>query len=171
MMVDIRMAHKKDLSALVEMARNSFVEAFTAQNKPENVKAYADEAFTEAQFGEEMEEPSSSFYIAEIEGRLVAYTKLNLIPAQTDVQDPESLEIARLYVLEEFHGMGIGTILIEKARHFAKINGKKYIWLGVWEKNLKALEFYEHKGFKIFGSHPFPFGDEVQTDWLMRLDF
>lgn len=171
MMVDIRMANKKDLSALVEMARNSFVEAFTAQNKPENVKAYADEAFTEAQFGEEMEEPSSSFYIAEIEGRLVAYTKLNLIPAQTDVQDPESLEIARLYVLEEFHGMGIGTILIEKARHFAKINGKKYIWLGVWEKNLKALEFYEHKGFKIFGSHPFPFGDEVQTDWLMRLDF
>lgn len=171
MMVDIRMAHKKDLSALVEMARNSFVEAFTAQNKPENVKAYADEAFTESQFGEEMEEPSSSFYIAEIEGRLVAYTKLNLIPAQTDVQDPESLEIARLYVLEEFHGMGIGTILIEKARHFAKINGKKYMWLGVWEKNLKALEFYEHKGFKIFGSHPFPFGDEVQTDWLMRLDF
>lgn len=171
MMVDIRMAHKKDLSALVEMARTSFVEAFTAQNKPQNVKAYADEAFTEAQFGEEMEEPSSSFYIAEIEGRLVAYTKLNLIPAQTDVQDPESLEIARLYVLEEFHGMGIGTILIEKARHFAKINGKKYMWLGVWEKNLKALEFYEHKGFKIFGSHPFPFGDEVQTDWLMRLDF
>jgi len=170
MMVDIRMANKKDLSALVEMARTSFVEAFTAQNKPENVKAYADEAFTEEQFGEEMEEPSSSFYIAEIEGRLVAYTKLNLIPAQTDVQDPESLEIARLYVLEEFHGMGIGTILIEKARHFAKMNGKKYIWLGVWEKNLKALEFYEHKGFKIFGSHPFPFGDEVQTDWLMRLD-
>jgi hypothetical protein len=54
MMVDIRMANKKDLSALVEMARTSFVEAYTAQNKPENVKAYADESNTEEQFGELM---------------------------------------------------------------------------------------------------------------------
>ncbi len=170
-MVEIRIANRKDISSLVDMARTSFLEAFTAQNKPENVKAYLEEAFTEEQFLEEMEEPSSTFYIAHVEGKLVAYTKLNLIPAQTDVHDPESLEVARLYVLEEFHGLGIGTILLEMAIHFAKQNGKKYLWLGVWEKNQKAILFYENKGFRRFGQHPFPFGDEVQTDYLMRIDF
>ncbi len=170
-MVDIRIANKKDISSLVEMARTSFLEAFIAQNKPENVKAYLEEAFTEEQFLEEMEEPSSTFYIAEVEGKLVAYAKLNLIAAQTDVHDPESLEVARLYVLEEFHGLGIGSILMQFAIRFAKQNGKKYLWLGVWEKNQKALRFYENKGFRRFGQHPFPFGDEVQTDYLMRIDF
>ena len=170
-MVEIRIANRKDIPSLVEMARTSFLEAFTAQNKPENVKVYLEEAFTEEQFLEEMEEPSSTFYIAHVEDKLVAYTKLNLIPAQTDVNDPESLEVARLYVLEEFHGLGIGTILMEFAIRFAKQNGKKYLWLGVWEKNQKALLFYENKGFRRFGQHPFPFGDEVQTDYLMRIDF
>lgn len=170
-MVDIRIANRKDIPSLVAMAKTSFLEAFTAQNKPENVMAYLVEAFTEEQFLEEMEEPSSTFYIAEIEGKIVAYSKLNLIPAQTDVHDPESLEVARLYVLEEFHGLGIGSILMEFAIRFAKQNGKKYLWLGVWEKNEKALRFYENKGFRRFGQHPFPFGDEVQTDYLMRIDF
>jgi len=170
-MVDIRIANRKDIPSLVGMAKTSFLEAFTAQNKPENVNAYLEEAFTEEQFLEEMEEPSTTFYIAEVEGKLVAYSKLNLIPAQTDVHDPESLEMARLYVLEEFHGLGIGSILMEFAIRFAKQNGKKYLWLGVWEKNQKALRFYENKGFRRFGQHPFPFGDEVQTDYLMRIDF
>lgn len=170
-MVDIRIANRKDIPSLVEMARTSFLEAFTVKNKPENVKAYLEEAFTEEQFLEEMEEPSSTFYIAEIKSKIVAYSKLNLIPAQTDVHDPESLEVARLYVLEEFHGLGIGSILMEFAIRFAKQNGKKYLWLGVWEKNEKALLFYEHRGFRQFGQHPFPFGDEVQTDYLMRIDF
>jgi ribosomal protein S18 acetylase RimI-like enzyme len=168
---NIRKAVLKDLGDLLHMARTAFLQAFTAGNKPENVSAYLDEAFTLEQFEKELAHPASTFFVAELEGELIGYTKVNLVPAQTDVHDPESLEIARLYVLEDHLGSGLGKKLLDTAIDFAKQNQKKYLWLGVWEMNVRAIRFYEKNGLRIFGSHPFPFGDEVQTDYLMRIDF
>jgi ribosomal protein S18 acetylase RimI-like enzyme len=150
------------------MARRSFLEAFTANNKVENVIAYLDEAFTKDQFSKELANPASSFFIIKANDKIIGYTKLNLCPAQTDVHDPESLEISRLYLLDEYIGLGLGKKLLEHAIDFAKQQEKQYIWLGVWEYNQRAISFYERNGFEKFGSHPFLFGDEVQTDWLMR---
>lgn len=166
----IRKATSNDLGDLLHMARTGFLQAFTAGNKPENVTAYLNEAFTLGQFEREMANPASTFLVAEWEGEIIGYAKVSGVPAQTDLQDPESLEIARLYVLEDYLGLGVGKILLDASIGFAKQNHKKYLWLGVWEKNGRAIRFYEKNGFRIFGSHPFPFGDEVQTDYLMRID-
>jgi ribosomal protein S18 acetylase RimI-like enzyme len=66
-------------------------------------------------------------------------------------------------------GKGIGNLLFEKAMAIAKENKLRYIWLGVWEKNTGAIEFYKQKGMEIFDSHEFRLGDEEQLDYLMRL--
>ncbi|WP_057938370.1 GNAT family N-acetyltransferase [Algoriphagus resistens] len=167
----IRKANFADLSPLVEMARASFVEAFTEGNKIENVNSYLEEAFTEEQFMDEMENPASVFFLLEVDGVLAGYAKVNFVPAQTDLHDNSSLEVARLYLLRKYIGQGLGKILLNHTINFAKLNRKKYLWLGVWEKNIRAIKFYEKNGLSIFSSHPFPFGDEVQTDFLMRMDF
>tara|TARA_R110002020_G_scaffold377819_1_gene588884 strand:+ start:443 stop:958 length:516 start_codon:yes stop_codon:yes gene_type:complete len=167
----IRKANFADLDALVELARISFVQAFTEGNKPENVNAYLEEAFTEEQIMEEMENPASVFFLLEVEGDLAGYAKVNFVPAQTDLHDNSSLEVARLYLLENYIGMGFGKVLLNHTINFAKLNRKKYLWLGVWEKNKRAIKFYEKHGLNVFSSHPFPFGDETQTDFLMRIDF
>ncbi len=169
-MTTIRIAEKSDLLNLLNMAKTAFIQAFTAGNKPENVNAYMSEAFTLSQFEKELANPASTFFVAELEGKIIGYTKVNQVPAQTDVQDPDSLEIARLYVLEDYLGSGIGLKLLDTTIAFAKQHQKKYLWLGVWEHNSRAIRFYEKNGLRIFGSHPFPFGDEIQNDWLMRLD-
>jgi hypothetical protein len=96
----IRKALPSDLGDLLHVARTAFLQAFTAGNKPENITAYLKEAFTLDQFGQEMANPASTFFVAEQEGEMLGYLKVNQAPAQTDLQDPESLEIARLYVLE-----------------------------------------------------------------------
>lgn len=167
----IRTADSKDLADLLHLARTAFLQAFSAGNKPENVQAYLNEAFTLEQFEKEYDEPASMFFVAEKSDELIGYTKVNQIPAQTDIHDPDSLEIARLYVLEDHLGSGVGKKLLDTAIYFAKQNQKDYLWLGVWDKNARAIRFYEKNGLRIFGSHPFPFGDEVQTDYLMRIDF
>lgn len=169
--ISIRKATSEDLGDLLHVARTAFLQAFTAGNKPENVEAYLNEAFTLEQFEKELNEPASIFFVAEKEGEIIGYTKVNQEPAQTDIHDPDSLEIARLYVLEDHLGIGLGKRLLDTAIDFAKQNQKKYLWLGVWEMNARAIRFYEKNGLRIFGSHPFPFGDEVQTDFLMRIDF
>lgn len=167
----IRKANFADLNSLVEMARIAFVQAFTEGNKIENLNAYLEEAFTEEQFTEEMESPASVFFLLEVDGELAGYAKVNFVPAQTDLYDNSSLEVARLYLLEEYVGLGLGKILLNHTINFAKLNKKKYLWLGVWEKNVRAIKFYEKNGLNVFSSHLFPFGDEVQTDFLMRLNF
>ena len=168
--ISLREAELADLAPLLEVAQTSFVQAFTEGNKPENVQAYLSQAFTLIQLEKEWRNPASTFLLASLEGKLVGYTKVNLAAAQTDVQDPESLEVARLYTLEEVWGKGVGQFLLDAALGFAKEKGMSYVWLGVWEHNARAIRFYEKNGFKTFGSHPFPFGDEIQNDWLMRVE-
>ena len=106
-----------------------------------------------------------------MDGDLAGYAKVNFVPAQTELHDNSSLEVARLYLLEKYIGMGLGKVLLNHTINFAKLNRKKYLWLGVWEKNKRAIKFYEKHGLSIFSSHPFPFGDELQTDFLMKIAF
>jgi ribosomal protein S18 acetylase RimI-like enzyme len=168
---EITKASEEDLIPLLEMARQAFLEAFTVNNNIQNVMAYLDKAFSESQFRKEISNPASTFFLAKDNQEIIGYTKVNLVPAQTDIYDPKSVEIARLYVLEDYLGYGLGKSLLDIAVDFARQNEKKYLWLGVWEHNPRAIRFYEKNGFEKFSSHHFPFGDEIQTDWLMRKDF
>ena len=59
---------------------------------------------------------------------------------------------------------------MEQAIRIANLRKKRYVWLGVWEKNEKALRFYKKTGFYEIGTHSFFVGDEEQTDSLMRKD-
>jgi len=43
------------------------------------------------------------------------------------------------------------------------------VWLGVWEENQRAINFYKRNGFKEFGKHSFIVGDDEQTDLMMKL--
>jgi ribosomal protein S18 acetylase RimI-like enzyme len=164
----LRKAVLSDLPELLTLARTAFVQTFMEGNKPDNVAAYMEEAFTEEQFVRELQEPASTFILASWEGCLVGYTKVNLAPEQTDLNDSDTVEVARLYVLEEVLGLGVGQLLFDEAVAFGRAQGKASLWLGVWEHNARAIRFYEKNGLVRFGSHPFPFGDEVQNDWLMR---
>jgi ribosomal protein S18 acetylase RimI-like enzyme len=70
----------------------------------------------------------------------------------------------------KFQGKGLGRALIEHAIKIAWEKKKTYIWLGVWEKNEKALAFYQKHRFYKIGTHPFFMGDDEQTDYIMRKD-
>lgn len=168
--IHIREVRQEEIGQLVQMAREAFLQAFTEGNKPKNVAHYLDEAFTEKQFEKEWRDDGSQFFVVDRAGQIIGYTKVNEVPSQTDIHDPDSLEVARLYVLEDYLGLGVGKKLLDMNIALAKQKGKSYLWLGVWEKNARAIRFYEKNGLKIFGSHPFPFGDEIQTDYLMRID-
>lgn len=57
----------------------------------------------------------------------------------------------------------------EIATHYTFQQEKKtYVWLGVSEKNDKAILFYKKNGFYEFGTHSFFIGEEEQTDFVMR---
>ena len=112
--------------------------------------------------------PNSAFFFLYGDDCLAGYLKINEKDAQTDLPNENSLEIERIYVRREFQGSGLGKMLIEYGLSIAKEKKKEFAWLGVWEKNEKAIRFYEKMGFRKHSTHSFYMGDDEQTDYIMQ---
>lgn len=166
--IQIKPVSINDATTLLELSRKTFFDAFLHNNNAADMDAYALTAFTLPKFEQELNNPNSSFFFALVDGVIAGYLKLNYSTAQTELQDPEALEIERIYILNDFQGRQIGKQLIDFSIQAAVQKNLKFIWLGVWEHNTKAISFYKNKGFEQFGSHSFMLGSDEQTDILMR---
>lgn len=132
--------------------------------------AYLEQAFEVNKICNELADENSRFYFMYSGENLAGYLKLNEAPAQTDINDKYSLEIERIYVTRAFQGDGLGRYLMNTAISKAKERKKEYVWLGVWEKNEKALLFYKKHGFYEIVTHSFIMGDDEQADYIMGKD-
>ena len=168
-MIEIKKANLEDLITIQKISIESFTETFSEINTPENMEKYVQENFNTAQLTLEINNPDSPFYIAFCDNEPVGYLKLNLGNAQTETIKDETIEIQRIYVLKAFHGKKLGQLLLDQALKVAKENAVDYIWLGVWEENLRAIQFYTKNGFVTFDKHIFILGNDQQTDLLMKL--
>lgn len=157
-----------DLEGLRSLSISTFRDAFESQNDPDDFKYYLEKAFSQEQLLKELEHPEMQFYFAWSGNRLAGYCKLNSGGAQTELQEPEGLEIERIYVDAAFQGKGVGALMIQEIEAMARKEGKRYLWLGVWQQNPGAIRFYERHGFEIFGEHPYYIGNDRQMDWLMK---
>ena len=167
-MVTIDKIGTEQLDILLAFSKKTFYDFFAHLNEPENMEAYSSVAFTEENMLGQLTNPNSHFYFAMLGDAPAGYLKLNFGDAQTEFQDKNALEIERIYVSGEHHGKKIGKQLLNFAIDTAKEKGFNYVWLGVWEHNNKAIGFYEHAGFEVFGSHDFLLGNDRQRDLLMR---
>lgn len=159
-----------DLEVLRQVSLETFREAFAAQNDPEDFETYLREAFSIERLRREAENPETRYFLLYWGDRLAGYVKLNSGKSQTELQDPEALEIERIYVRKALQGKGLGSWLLERMKSLGREEGKKYLWLGVWEENREAIRFYERHGFVTFGKHPYYIGSDRQMDWMMRLE-
>lgn len=160
----------EQIDHLQSIGKKTFSQTFSSTNTEENMAKYLEEGFSVQKLTKEFNNPDSEFYFALADSAIVGYLKINFGKSQTELQDSSSLEIERIYVLNEFHGKKVGQLLYEKAISIAKKQSSNYVWLGVWEENKRALKFYEKNGFKPFDKHIFKLGDDEQTDIMMRLD-
>jgi ribosomal protein S18 acetylase RimI-like enzyme len=165
-----RICNISDLEKLVDISRTTFDETFRAQNTEENMRAYMDSAFSRNKLIKELGNKESEFYFAYLNDFIIGYFKINGAGAQTELFDESSLELERFYLLKEFIGKNFGKQMLKKVINLAGKKNVKYIWLGVWEKNYRALKFYRKNGFTRFGEHFFIMGTDKQVDYLMKLN-
>ena len=166
--VIIKKVTEKDLIPLKEISIKTFCETFEKDNTPEDTKKYLENNFNEEQMLKEINTEGSTFFIAYLKDKPVAYLKINIGEAQTEKQGNDSMEIQRIYVLSECKGKRIGSLLMKIAEEEAIKANLKRVWLGVWEHNDAALAFYGKKGYKRFSEHVFMFGNDPQTDYLLE---
>jgi len=167
--VDIQKVSLEEIVQLEKISRQTFCETFSSGNTEENMNKYLDEVFSSANLSIELNDKKAEFYFAKLDDKVIGYLKLNFGESQTEIRDDNGLEIERIYVLKEFHGKNVGQLLYNKAIQIAREKNKDYVWLGVWEENPRAINFYKKNGFVAFDKHLFQLGNDLQTDIMMKL--
>lgn len=167
--IEITKVSLDDVDQLQKISKQTFSETFSAENSDENMAKYLEEGFSIEKLSKEIQDPNSEFYFASIGTNVIGYLKLNFGESQTELQDNQGLEIERIYVSKEFHGKQVGQVLYQKAIEIAKSKHSDFVWLGVWEENPRAINFYKKNGFVEFDKHIFKLGDDEQTDIMMKL--
>lgn len=162
----IRFASLPDVEELRTLSELAFRNAYSWYNTPENMEFYVRNHFTEEKLAEEISDPSFVYLLAFENNELAGYAKLDLkTTIKTAAKKP--LEIARLYTKPELIGKGVGKKLVREVDRFAVENGFDSVCLSAWQKNEKAVKFYQREGFVIGGTLKFLFGTDLQDDFLM----
>ena len=166
--IRLRRLAPADIVGLQKLSRQTFTETFADSNTEEDMQQYLNESFSAAKLGAELNNDGSVFYGAESGGEMIGYLKVNFGGAQTELKDSEGMEIERIYVVRDFLGKKVGPMLFAKAVEMAIMKGLKYVWLGVWEENARAISFYKKNGFVEFDRHIFKLGSDEQIDIMMK---
>ena len=167
---DIRLAHLDDAQRVAALARATFIATFADSNSAEDMAHYMDRAFSVKNIEKELADKASSFFWAEQRGIPAGYAKLRRGEPAACVNGPKPVELERIYADPELIGAGVGKLLLHTCIKMASGEGFQTLWLGVWENNSRAIEFYHRQGFVDVGCHPFLLGNDEQTDRIMQLD-
>ena len=162
--LQIRRAELSDAAALAEIAARTFAETFATENRPEDMQAHLAKAYGVPQQSAELADPNGITLLAHRDGRLIGYAQIRRHQAPACVVQEQPIELRRFYVDRAAHGSGVAKELMASAHDAARELGGKHLWLGVWERNGRAIAFYSKVGFKQVGSHDFYVGADRQTD-------
>lgn len=146
-------------------------EAFGPPHNPaELVDEYIASSITQPILEMELQDTRSTFFLLVLsDGTLVGYAKLRKHAPPRRMKQRNALEIQRIYLLQSQIGQGQGRALLQYCIDWARAQKYKAVWLGVWERNVRARAFYEKMGFEPLGFHYFQFGSERQRDlWLQK---
>jgi ribosomal protein S18 acetylase RimI-like enzyme len=166
--VRIRRAEEDDALALSVLAEATFRAAFAESNSAANMQLHCTASYGQALQLAEIRESNRETWVAELDGRLVAYVQLRLDAPSPVPSGERSVEIQRFYVDASRHGSGLAHQLMAHVLARADAGEHTVIWLGVWERNTRALAFYRKWEFEVVGEHIFKVGDDPQRDLLMR---
>lgn len=167
MSIIIQRAAISDAELIADISRETFYDTFASFNTPANMDKFMSQQFTRELLMREVQEQQGYFFIAYENDNPSGYVRLRDGGSYEVFHGKSSLEIARIYVRQSIIGKGLGSTLMRYCIDEAARMNREVIWLGVWEKNERAIRFYQRWGFIKFGEHDFWLGDDRQTDWMM----
>lgn len=170
-MVLIRRATLQDLETLVDLGKRTFTETFAADNDPADMTQYLTTAFSTETIRGQLAATHSIFFLAQLNAsdgwQSIGYAYLKEHSAIPEIKAARPIELSRLYVDQHELGKGYGSRLMRACIDYAAAHGFDPLWLGVWEKNFRALNFYQRWDFQQVGTQHFILGKDTQTDYVL----
>lgn len=137
----IRQAGLEDAEAIIDVNLDTWAVAYEGiidQTFIENRRANKLKAI--AAYQDRFKDPETIVFVAEVDGKVVGFA--NAGKERSGVYDGE---IYALYVLEAYHGIGIGMALLKRVKTLFHIQGKKTLL--IWSLTANPYRgFYERMG-------------------------
>ena len=168
MSIVIRQATREDAWLIADISHQTFYDTFAAYNTKEDMDQFLSQQFTKGKLVLEVGARENIFLLAYDDDKIAGYVKIRDERAPLSLGTINAMEIERLYAITEMIGKGVGSTLMQACIDLAKAKNKDYLWLGVWEKNHRAIDFYGRWGFEKFDETDFLLGSDLQRDWLMK---
>jgi ribosomal protein S18 acetylase RimI-like enzyme len=168
-MTSIREAIDRDASRLAELAERTFRNTFADMNRAEDIDLHCRTHYGKEMQAAEIRDPDRTTLVCEMDERLVGYGQLRWTKAPACIVASRPAEIQRLYVEHAWHGKGVAQALMDSLMSYAVAGSADVLWLGVWERNPRAISFYAKSGFSVVGDHVFVLGGDPQRDLVLAM--
>jgi GNAT superfamily N-acetyltransferase len=165
--IEIRTGGEADAPQLAAFASRTFEETFGPHNRPEDMHAHLKKAFGVEQQTQELLSPSMVTLLALHGATLVAFAQVQRKEPPAGILIDRPIELHRFYVDRPVHGKGVAQRLMLAVHAATRALHGQNLWLGVWERNPRAIAFYKKVGFVDRGSHEFLVGSDRQTDRVL----
>lgn len=161
--VQLRPARPEDAPRLAAFATQSFTDTYRDLDDAQDIADYCAEHFQPPVLAGVIADPACTTLLAWVGDALAGYAIVRDKLPPPCVTGP-AVQLWRLYLGQGFIGQKLGARLMQAAQHEARRRGAATLWLGVYDRNVRAVEFYRRFGFSQVGASEFLFGGQVYVD-------
>lgn len=166
--IKIRKITLQDVKMLSTLSKKTFYDTFTGTCTPADMNHFLENYYNENVLAEELNNSEYQYFFALFNDEIVGYLLFAENNKEFESLNKKALELKRFYVLANYHGKGIAQVMMQYYLDFAITEKYELAFLGVWEYNYKAQNFYSKYGFtKTNHTHGFPIGVTPQLDVYM----
>ncbi|MCL7754399.1 GNAT family N-acetyltransferase [Polaribacter sp. Z022] len=159
-MLEIRRATVSDATYIALLGRITYTESHGDYiEDKQNLLDFYNTHYSVAQIKKELNDENNVFWIVFSNDLPIGFAKLCLNENHENKTDTKYCKLQRLYILNDFISLKIGSQLQEKILQKATELNFKTIWLTAYYKNTKGIKFYKKYGFKEIGSIDFYVGE------------
>lgn len=162
----IRPAEPADASALATLATTVFTTTYGTALPSASLQRYVAQIFSQAALLADLTNTNHTYFVAVQAEQLIGFSQLTSTPTPSCVAHTPAIELARFYVTPEQQGRGVAGPLLEASLAAAWQSGSRAVWLCVWEKNARALAFYQKWGFALVGKHDIVIEETIFHDHI-----
>ncbi len=163
----IRSGRPEDDRLLSVLATQVWLHTYATEGIDETIARYVLSELTAEKYRRLLGDPATRVLVAERGGSLVGFCVVKFGVKCPATGARSAAELQTLYVQEHFIGQGIGARLLDSAEATSREQAEPALWLAVYARNRRAIDFYAHRGYTRVGTSYFILGDERHENHVL----
>ena len=155
-----------DIRQLSVLYKQVYIQTYGVEGVSQEFADFIIHEFSEQRIEEKLADPNHLFFIAEHKGNPVGVLEV-VFGRSSPLTKTVSPEINKLYILERFCHLGIGSQLMQLAEDELRTLGYQHVWLWVFIKNNRAINFYQKHRYDCIGTSWFQMSDNQYENKVM----